>query len=692
MVAVDVENTSLVELTGVQVTVSSKPDWIIIDYITPASSIPEQGFKTFNVQFSISEEAPHGGTANVVFLISADQANVFDNSTLELEVITPTPVVNVTPESVQLYIGDSRSFTAMAIYPDGSTTVVTEESTWSGGTDNSFTASEGGEFTITATFHGISGSATITVPSPTAVSISPSATTIKINDSVTFTASVEFDNGIEKTNPGGLSWDPGSSFTGTEAGDFTITATYQGLSGSATVTVQEPVVTSVTVSPGSNTILPGETVDFTATASFDVGEPKDVTGEATWTPGTSFTGMEAGTHTVTAEYGGISGSAAVTVQEPVVTSVTVSPGSNTIRLGETVNFTSTASFDVGEPKDVTGEATWTPGTSFTGMTDGTYTVTATYGSISGSATVTVQEPVVTSVTVSPASKTIRIGETVTFSATANFDFGDPVNVTGEATWSPGSSFKATEGGPRDATITAMYKGKKGTATVTVKRDDSTSGGYDPREDPNLGGGGSDSGSDPGLGDDFQRGMTGSRPSPGSGATGGGEPVPQDTYAEPPERETGGDEGDDEGEEEGTGSYPPDEPSSGDSEGGFVDDWLNQPGRGRGPTRSSGGETGGGRRDTGTGGGGGGQPSGSCNGYYQKINSLAAKNGQLMKEVTAIRGDSDEAEARRRQIACQIVKNSDTMYSIFSEAKRARCPVKIPAQVKAWSNAIRGLCQ
>ena len=152
-----------------------------------------------------------------------------------------------------------------------------------------------------------------------AINITPGSVTLKIGNSQSFTAiAVYSDNSTEVAS--GAQWSgnegvAGNTFIASAAGNFTITAKYQGISGSASITVEEPSVRSITVSPSTITIKVGEMVSFSALAQFDVGNPRDVTGEATWSPGTEFKGMEAGTYTIAAEYKGVSGTATVTVQD-----------------------------------------------------------------------------------------------------------------------------------------------------------------------------------------------------------------------------------------------------------------------------------------------------------------------------------------------------------------------------------------
>src|SRR6266581_1479720 len=122
--------------------------------------------------------------------------------------------------------------------------------------------------------------------------------------------------------------------TGVAAGSATITATSEGQSGTAALTVTNVPVASVTVSPTAAGVTVGAAAQLTAT-------PKDANGTAlsgravTWATSNAaaatvsasglITGVAAGSATITATSEGQSGTAAMTVTSVPVASVTVSP-------------------------------------------------------------------------------------------------------------------------------------------------------------------------------------------------------------------------------------------------------------------------------------------------------------------------------------------------------------------------------
>src|SRR5207249_522978 len=144
--------------------------------------------------------------------------------------------------------------------------------------------------------------------------------------------------------------------TGVAAGSAMITATSEGQSGTASVTVANVPVASVTVSPTAPNMYAGGTVQLTATLKDASGNV--LSGRAlTWTTGNGavgtvsasglVTGVAVGAVTITATSEGQAGTAAVTVSSVPVASVTVSPATANVFVGATTQLSAT-------PKDAAG--------------------------------------------------------------------------------------------------------------------------------------------------------------------------------------------------------------------------------------------------------------------------------------------------------------------------------------------------
>ena len=139
---------------------------------------------------------------------------------------------------------------------------------------------------------------------------------------------------------------------GAGAGAVTITATSEGQSGTASVTVSTVPVATVSVAPASLSLTVGQTGQLTATLRDAAGTV--LTGRTvTWSSNqpsratvngsglVTAVGAGAGAATITATSEGQSGTASVTVTLAPVATVSVTPVSPSVSVGQTVQLTAT---------------------------------------------------------------------------------------------------------------------------------------------------------------------------------------------------------------------------------------------------------------------------------------------------------------------------------------------------------------
>jgi uncharacterized protein YjdB len=137
--------------------------------------------------------------------------------------------------------------------------------------------------------------------------------------------------------------------TGVAAGPTTITATSEGKSGTAAVTISNVAVGSVAVQPQGPTIMQGANVQLSATVR-DVNGVVVTDRVVTWTTSSAavatvsasgvVTGVGSGSVTITATSEGKSGTTSVTVLAVPVASVTIQPASpDTVFIGYTAQLT-----------------------------------------------------------------------------------------------------------------------------------------------------------------------------------------------------------------------------------------------------------------------------------------------------------------------------------------------------------------
>lgn len=356
-----------------------------------------------------------------------------------------------------------------------------------------------GTATITATSEGrTSAPATVTVTDPVAsVTVTPSAPTVAVYQTTPLAATTKDGGGTIVTGRG-IAWgsaspsiatvDANGVVTGVAAGTAVVTATSEGQSGNVTVTVTAAPVASVIVAPSAASVQMGGTVTFTDTTKDShlvvltgrtVTWASSNTGVATIDAGGTITPVAAGTTNITATSETITSAPAVLTITPIpVATVVVAPSSASLTVNQTRTFAATPEDANNQPlsgrtvtwsSDNTAIATVDPSTGLvTAVAAGTANIIATSETKTGSAVVTVTDPV-TSVTVSPTAPSITVGQTQQMTATTTDINGQPLSGR-TVTWASDNSAVASVD-PSTGIVTAVAAG---TANVTASSEGVTS--------------------------------------------------------------------------------------------------------------------------------------------------------------------------------------------------------------------------
>ena len=371
------------------------------------------------------------------------------------------------------------------------------------------TASRASVALLAVTFIAACGdSTTAPLPDPpraTTITVSPATTELAaVGATAQLSAEVRDQNGqvMAGTTP---TWASSAAAVATVSasgrvtavanGSATITATAGSASGSATVTVAQKVAT-VAVEPAEASLAAlGDTVRLTAQA-LDANGHAVADAEFSWESGAAsvasvdsaglVTAVANGSATITATAGSASGSATATVAQKVTT-VAVEPAEASLAaLGDTVRLTAEA-LDANGHAVPDAELSWESGAAslasvdsaglVTAVANGSATITATGGSASGSATVTVAQEVNT-VAVEPAEASLAaLGDTVRLTAEA-LDANGHAVADAEFSWESGAASVASVGAAGlvtavangSVTITATVGSASGSATVTVAQE------------------------------------------------------------------------------------------------------------------------------------------------------------------------------------------------------------------------------
>jgi uncharacterized protein YjdB len=241
----------------------------------------------------------------------------------------------------------------------------------------------------------------------------------------------------------------------------------------SSITVGSRATAAATVRDGAGNALSGRTVTWSsgnaAVASVDGSG--------------AVTGVAPGTAEITATSEGRTGTASITVTPVPVSSVTVTPATASLVIGGTQQLTASARDATGAV--LTGRAvTWTSGTPavasiaatglVTAVAAGTAIITASIEGVAATATITVTQTPVASVTVTPVSFSLPVGGSQPVTATARDAAGTPIPGR-PVTWAsstPTVASVSTTGvvtalAVGTATITASIEGRTGTSLLTV---------------------------------------------------------------------------------------------------------------------------------------------------------------------------------------------------------------------------------
>ncbi|MFN8669656.1 MAG: Ig-like domain-containing protein [Gemmatimonadaceae bacterium] len=280
--------------------------------------------------------------------------------------------------------------------------------------------------------------------------------------------------------------------TGVSAGVANITATVDGIPGASVVTVQPVPVSSILLTPGTGSIIVGQSLQLSATPRDSAnnalaGRAIAWSSNAPTVASVSSTGLvtalATGTATITATSEGKTATSRITVSLVPVDTVSVTPRTTSLAAGQTQQLTArivdnAGNVLVGRPvswnTDQPTIATVSASGLVTALTGGRATITATVEGKSGTATINVTPVPVAFIDVAPTSGTLTVGGTLQLTATTK-DANRNVLPGRGITWISGAPSVATVTqaglvtavGTGSALIFAASEGVSTSITITV---------------------------------------------------------------------------------------------------------------------------------------------------------------------------------------------------------------------------------
>ncbi len=490
---------------------SSAPLEVTIVDLAGKTSIPR------NVFWSTSDAAvARVSVSGVVTAVSPGTAQIAatvqGKSAVANLTVAPTAVASVqlSQAEARLTIGDRVQVTARAVDAGGATlsgrviawrsgdaTIAAVDST------GRITALAPGGTSITATSEGRVATLAVFVSAVQVASIAltPTSASLVEGQTTQLNAEVRSSSGAVLTgrtvvwssaNPSVANVSSAGLVSGVSPGSTTITASSEGRTASASISVSARPVSAIIVSPSQLALTVGQTVRLSAQVTDANGNVlsgravafrSDNTTIATVATDGTVTAIAAGSTTIAVTSEGRTASVNVVVSPVPIASIRITPDADSIAVGQQTTLTA-AALD-GGGRVLSGRTiSWSSGSpsvatvSSMGVVSavgvGTVVVLAQAEGQTAFATITVRAAPISSVTLSPSSNALTVGGRVDLIATVRDVNG--ALVTGRAVLFETSdaqvatvttSGRVTAVSPGTATITGSVDGKSGTASVTV---------------------------------------------------------------------------------------------------------------------------------------------------------------------------------------------------------------------------------
>jgi hypothetical protein len=436
------------------------------------------------------------GSCTVRVVATSNSVSITENFTITILDVTG-PTLTITPTQSSPTNASTINYTIT--FNESVTGFVLGDITVVGGTKGNF-AGSGTTYTFdvtspTATVevsvaggvaqdaasNGNSASSTSYVATLQTINVDATLASIQVGNNQQYSASGVYSDSSTASLDGLVTWSStnaaaatvsGSGVaTGVAAGSTNVTATLGSKSGFKALTVNAATLVSISVTPVGATTGIGGTLQFSATGTYSNSTTQDVTESVTWTSGTPgtatisntagtkglATAVAAGTSTITAQQGAVSGTRTFTVTSATLDRIEVTPAYASGPAGVTQQFLATAIFTNGTFTDVTTSVNWasddtgvmtisnTAGSEgrATLVAAGIATITASMGGEDGTVDFTVTGPTLVSIAVTPANIDMPIGLSQKYKATGTYSDSSTRDITNDVSWTSTNGSAAT---------------------------------------------------------------------------------------------------------------------------------------------------------------------------------------------------------------------------------------------------------
>jgi len=409
--------------------------------------------------------------------------------------------IEISPLDMSIAPSSSVNLIATGVYSDGSTADLTDAVNWSSATPTSISVERssgsdsiqatgqtaGTTVTITAEYAGVSGTSSMAVKAvtvtPNRMFVTPVNPTLGVGARLFLKAAIKYnvDNSVqEATDSVAWSVTSGAAATvssvnkglarGIAAGSETVTAT-KTASDSTVITVGSATLDSIEVYPKTLSMAVNTFAQLTAIGIYSDNSTVDLTDLVTWNSSNTSIVSVATSHRylprvkalaegnafINASLPGSSKGAGVSVAvaRKTLSSIEVTPSGPTIPPSMEFQFKATGIFSDSSTQDLTQSVVWSSsnksvvlvsngfhnkGEANTTSTGGSSaTITATFGSTSGTSSVSVSNATLSTMNVTPAGVSLPNGYKQQFKATALYSDGSSFDLTPYVAWTSSST-------------------------------------------------------------------------------------------------------------------------------------------------------------------------------------------------------------------------------------------------------------
>lgn len=471
-----------------------------------------------NATLTVDEHGLASSLETGSVVITAISGSIENSINLSVSPATLTSLT-LSPLNTTVALGTSSQLVASGRFSDGSVQDLTTQSTWLSSnqasatidTTGTLTTLAQGSTTITATNGSTSSTTTITV-SPAIlnqIEINIDESEIALGTGIQASAVGLFSDNTTQDLTSQVIWSSSDSATATvlsqttnagwveskQIGSVQLSASYSGILGTAAIDVNEAALTAIDVVPTNFSIAAGLTHNYSAVGRYSDGSTQNLTTQVVWQSSNSTTATiensteyqgemsasSAGTSTISALFGTVSGDTQLTVTTATLQSVALSVVNPSVAAGLKVQFNAAGHYSDGTTADLTKQAEWlssdpsvassapAQGGLFTSHTAGTSIITASIDDVLGFHHLSVSSATLDSITIDQINPTIAAGTKQTFSATGHYSDASTQDISNTVTW------QSADDGIATISNSELWRGdadglSQGTTTITAYLD------------------------------------------------------------------------------------------------------------------------------------------------------------------------------------------------------------------------------